>query len=143
MHTAWSLLGGHELGIGHELGVALIFDADGSLVVVEQYSNDLLLAQDVQLGIVPAPQLRVKVPVRRILTPAVGPNILQPTFCSIVGVKILQVFQLMISELVSRLDESSFSFLCSVSTPRDVDWTVISVVLSFSKPVVRFELWNT
>jgi hypothetical protein len=55
-----------------EFGIALILHTNGLLVVVEQDSDDLLLAHDVQVGIIAALELVVYVAVRGVLPTPVG-----------------------------------------------------------------------
>lgn len=83
-----------------EFGVALILNTNGLLVLVEQDSDDLLLAYNMQVGVVAALELVVYISVSSILSPSVRANILQPSFGGIVRVKVLQVFELAVAHLV-------------------------------------------
>lgn len=113
-----------------EFGIALILDTNCFLVLVEQDSDDLLFAHDVQVGIVAALELVVHVAMCCILPTPVGagreekkgvskasqtpilvvssdlsPNVFKPPLCGIVRVEVLQVFELAVAHLVRRVDE--------------------------------------
>lgn len=53
--------GGQELRVGQVLRVGLVFDAGRSLVVVEEHLDDLLLNQDMEVGVVATLQFGVQV----------------------------------------------------------------------------------
>ena len=71
---------------------------------------------------------------------AVRPNISQPSLRSIVRIKILQVLQFAVSKLVSGIDEIVFCPLGSESAARNVDWTVIAMMLTLSAAMIGFKL---
>jgi hypothetical protein len=54
-----------------EFGIALILDTDGLFVIVEQNSDDLLLAHNVQVGIVATLELVVHIAMGGVLTPSI------------------------------------------------------------------------
>lgn len=93
------------IGILHwaltEFGIALVLNANGLLVVVEQDSDDLLLAHNVQIGVIATLELVVNISVSSILTPAIGTDVLQPSFSGVVSVEVLQVLELAVAHLVS------------------------------------------
>jgi len=72
-----------------KFGIALELNANGLFVVVKQDSDDLLLAHDVQVGVVAALDLVVHISVSSILTPPVRADVLQPPFGGIVRVEVL------------------------------------------------------
>ena len=72
-----------------KFGVALILNTNGLLVLVEQDSDDLLLAYNMQVGVIAALELVVHISVSSILSPSVRAYILQPSFGGIVRVKVL------------------------------------------------------
>ena len=78
----------------------MILNTNGLLVVVEQNSDDLLLAHNVQVGVVATLKLVVNVSVSSILTPAVGTNVLQPSFGGVVRVEVLQVLEFAVAHLI-------------------------------------------
>lgn len=83
-----------------KFGVALILNTNGLLVVVKQDSHDLLLAYNMQVGVVAALELVVYISVSSILSPSVRSDVLQPSFGGIVRVKVLQVLELAVAHLV-------------------------------------------
>jgi hypothetical protein len=72
-----------------EFGIALVLNSNGLLVIVEQDSDDLLLAYNMQVGVIAALELVVYISVSSILSPSVRADILQPSFGGIVRVKVL------------------------------------------------------
>jgi phage baseplate assembly protein W len=123
-----------------ELGVTLILNANGLLVVVEQNSDNLLLAHNVQVGVVATLELVVHISVSSILASAVGTNVLQPSFGGVVGVEVLQVFELAVAHLVRRVDEGLLSLLAAVCALRDIDRAAIAVSVSVSQAMIVLEL---
>ena len=71
---------------GLEPGVGPKLNANGAFGIEEDL-DDLSLAQNMQVWIVATLQFGVEESVGRILTPAIRPNISQPAFCAVVGVK--------------------------------------------------------
>lgn len=139
-HTARSLLRHHELRVGLELHVTLVLDAHSSLVVIKEDFDDLLLDQDVQVGVVSAAELWVQESVCSILASSIRAHVTQPALCAIVRIKVLQVLQLVVAELVSGVDEGALGALGSVGAAGDVDRPAIAVSLLVAIAVVRLEL---
>ncbi len=75
-----------------------------------------------------------------ILTSSIGPNISQVALDAIVGVEILQVFDLGVANLGSGFDEGILGAFGCEGTFRDVDGAAIAVMLLFAAAVVGLEL---
>lgn len=123
-----------------KLGVALILNAHGLLVIVKQNPDDLLLTHNVQVGVVTALELVVHISVSSILPPPVWADVLQPSLGGVVRVEVLQVLQLAIAHLVSRVDEGLFGFLAAVGALGNVDGAAVSVGVSVTQSMVVLEL---
>jgi hypothetical protein len=134
------LLRHHELRVWLRLGVRLVLNPNSTLVIVEQDFNHLLVADDVKVGILAAPQFRVDVPVGRILSSTIGTDVLHPALRAVVGVEILQVLELAVSQSVGGLDERVFGALAAVGAAGNVYWAFKAMHLFLAVAVVCFEL---
>lgn len=123
-----------------EFRVALVLNTNSFLILIKQNPNNLLLAHDMQIRILATLDLIVHISMSSILTPPVGPDVLQPPFSGIVRIEILQIFELAVAHLVRRVDESLLSFFAAVSALGDVDGTAVAVGVSISHAVVLLEL---
>jgi hypothetical protein len=68
-----------QSNLGLKLRVRSVLNTHCALVVVEQYSNNLRLNKDMQIGVLSSLELRVDVFVGRVLALAIGRNISLPT----------------------------------------------------------------
>jgi hypothetical protein len=139
----WCLFCDHELRVRLRLGIGLVLDTDGAFVVIEQDFDHLLIADNVQVGILAAPQFRVDVPVSGVLSSTVGADILHPAFCAVVGIKVLQVLELAVAQGVCGLDEGIFGAFAAVGAAGDVDGAFVAVHFFIAVAMVGFKLrWS-
>jgi hypothetical protein len=123
-----------------EFRIALELNTNSLLVVIEQNSDNLLLAHNVQVGVVAALELVVHISVSGILSPSVGPDVLQPPLSGVVRIEVLQVLELTVAHVVRRVDEGLLSLLAAVRALRDVDGATVAVGLAVTHAVVVLEL---
>ena len=141
LHSSRRCIAGiQKFGIGHELRIGLILYSDSSFVIIEENFHDLLFYQDVEVGIVSAAHLRVKISVGRILPPPVRTNVSLVAFYAVVVIEILQIFVLRISKLACSFDEGILGTFGCVSTFGYIGRTSVAVVLPFALAMVRFQL---
>jgi len=76
-----------------------------------------------------------------ILSAPISTDVCQPALRAIGCVKVLQVFQLMVTDLGSGFDEIVLGAGGPESAAGDVDGAVVTVVLLLATAVVGFELW--
>jgi hypothetical protein len=130
----------HELRVRLRLGVGLVLNPDSALVVVKQDLDHLLVANDMEIGVLATPQLRVDVSVGGVLSSTVGADVLHPAFRAVVGVEVLQVLEFAVAQGVGGLDEGIFGALATVRAAGDVHRTLEAMHLFLAVAVVGFEL---
>ena len=75
-----------------------------------------------------------------ILSLAVGRDVALPSLDTVVGVKILKVLDLGVSDLLRGLDEITFGIGCSERTIRHVNRAIRAVMFFVASAVIRLEL---
>lgn len=122
-----------------EPGVGLVLDTYRTLLV-EEHTDDLVLHQDVQIGVIATLELGVKISVRGILAFSIRPNVTEPALDTIVVVQVLEILQLLVTNHGCRVDKVVLRFLRPEGTTGDVDRARMSVVLGISTAMIGFEL---
>lgn len=123
-----------------ERGVGCILDANGSLVVVEDHSNDLGLGQNMEIRVLVAVKLLVEVSRGSILSSALLGNGAHPAFKAIVVVQILQIDNVGPSDLFCRGEEVVFGLGITIRSAADLHRAIETVMLGLAPAVIRLEL---
>ena len=93
-----------------------------------------------QVGIVSALQLGVDVPVRSILSAAVGTDVRKPSLYTVAFFKVLHVFEFREASGHCSFDEGVFGTFAAVSATGDVDWSAITMEFRLTTAVIVLEL---
>jgi hypothetical protein len=128
-----------ELRVRQELGIRLELDTSSSFAI-EKNADNLLLYQNMQVGIVITLQLRMKVAVSCVLTSSRRADVLVVPLNLIVLVKILQIVGLGMAKSCGGINECVLCSRAYVRALGDIDWAVISVFVLITFAMIRFEL---
>lgn len=85
-------------------------------------------------------KLRVKVRMSGVLTFSVWRDVTEPPLDTIVGIEVLQVLYLRVSNFLCSINKVGFRSRSTVCAIRNVDWTIKSMMLFFARAVIRFQL---
>lgn len=96
-----------------EFRIWCVLNTDRSLVVIEEYLDDLGLDKDMEIRVLPVFKLGMNVSVSCVLSPSFRRNVSLPSLDSIVGVQVLQVFNFGVTNLCSCSDEFAFAVLAA------------------------------
>jgi hypothetical protein len=82
-----------------------ILDADCALVIIEKYSDDLGLCENMQIRVGRVVHFLVEITTGCVLTLAVWADCAKPCGCRVVCVEILEIFDSAVAECVQGADE--------------------------------------
>lgn len=75
-----------------------------------------------------------------VLTSSVRPDIAEPTLNTVVGIQVLEVLELRVSNFGCCVDESILGFLGPECPTGNIDWTIGSVMLGITATMVCLKL---